>query len=293
MFNPCYYKLCEKDELFIHNLNFETNSNDTFLFEMVFFDEIYKATEYMVTLVPFICLFSSTQLDRSNILEAENCIQQVITLAAKDIASKKSKEELMSRINQNYFKQLQITDLVMRNIYFYCIYDLSKFENEEEFIILLNTCFDLVCNLCENNLLNSYYIYQWEEIFSKIILREIGQESEICKLHADSIMEIVLKLTNFNNDIMGRVTEKLVEKFEYQNFDTRSLNFLLAIYKAPEKEILRDVKIIDNIMDWITNDSIIYRVFRPIVEEEGKIFLKVLENDKIDFLSLRKNPKIR
>ena len=99
MFNPCYYKLCEKDELFIHNLNFETNSNDTFLFEMVFFDEIYKATEYMVTLVPFICLFSSTQLDRSNILEAENCIQQVITLAAKDIASKKSKEELMSRIN--------------------------------------------------------------------------------------------------------------------------------------------------------------------------------------------------
>ena len=74
MFNPCYYKLCEKDELFIHNLDFEPHSNDTFLFEMVFFDEIYKATEFMVTLVPFICLFSNPLLDRQNILDAENCI---------------------------------------------------------------------------------------------------------------------------------------------------------------------------------------------------------------------------
>ena len=214
-------------------------------------------------------------------------------MAAKDIISKKSKDELMSRINQSYFKQLQITDLVMRNIYFYCIYDLTKFKNEEEFIILLNTCIDFVCNLCENNLLNSYYMYQWEEIFSQIILREIGQESEICKLHADAIMEIVLKLTNFNNDIMGKVTEKLVQKFEYKNFDTRSLNFLLAIYKAPEQHILRDVKIIDSIMDWITNDSIIYRVFRPIVEQDGKIFLEISKDSKQDFLTLKRNPTIR
>lgn len=183
---------------------------------------------------------------------------------------------------------------IIRNIYLHCYYNLNNMPSSGEgFYILLNTCIDLLCKCCDSNLLNCYFIYQWEELFSKIILMEVGIKQKIvsargvsrstrdfgsrpatCKLNIDKVLEIVLRITNFSKFLMEKVTTRLISNLDYESFDSKSINYLNAIYQAPVNH-RRNVKIVDSILDWIINEQVIRKVFRPIQKTglEGEISL--------------------
>lgn len=70
-FKRGFYKMCKKDELFVHQVHFEKKASDTFFFEMVPMNEIYKSTEMMVTISPFLMLLRNSRLSDKMIVDAE------------------------------------------------------------------------------------------------------------------------------------------------------------------------------------------------------------------------------
>lgn len=277
-----FFQTCaEEEELFMYYIDLQIeNPTDSFYFDLVLLREIQTVTEYLIESLPLITLLQNPETNRSSIFQAGQCIGSISRLARETKESEK-KKRFFSTLTQNLFKELQLFDLMIEHHFIYCLYDFASAMEQEEFELLLNLEIEFMSRCCQKNSINCYYLFQWEHLFSEILLQELqlGKRVTYCKFQIDILFENILNYTNFRHSLMRKMTSRITETFEYENFDSRSLNFLWSIFKAPE-HATRDVKDVDTIMDYITNENSIQKMFRPIIEKRGVYYLKISE-DKI------------
>jgi len=174
------------------NVEFSSDgSEDNFYLDHVSMETINRVVHYVSTITPLLKVFNASKFDIDLFYQGDVALKKLTELMKMSYdGSRQLEKGVYSKQVQNSFRELGILDLCIKYIYMFVIYDLGEYKEDME--LFLNSLIKLMDTTCLQNDLNCYYLFQWYNLFSGMIMGRVNPERDgPCKVDVDVLLSTI------------------------------------------------------------------------------------------------------
>lgn len=295
-----YNNMATEKEVFYMKQKFGTqNNSDTFFIDYFRIKDVARLVDYSVLALPLVSVSQYDKVVPEMIASAEQHVNKIIRKIKID-SSQHSQTSLstLDELSQSMLRYSQILDLCMRFIYLYNLKDFGKYVEgntrsklssvanlKQTYELFVGKVIKLVIISCRENPTNAFYMLQWEPLFTGMILGTVRKNQYLmkCEVDVDRILEIILQEVDhtgkYKVQIYENVCSKMLENFEFSNYDIKSLSLLVSLFKSPKNGV-RELEVREFIRSRLLTDDNMKKLFRPFRKSGGSVFIELKKGEK-------------
>lgn len=280
-YNPSFQKLSIQKftTQFIEIIDEKEDEADPMLLYQVDFDEIKEALSIVQLMRPLLKMIEMESYNMDSLQDGQDTIEELCYILV-DVSVTLGEEDILIPRVQNAFRDLSVIDICIWFLYQYVAKDLKGNDYYENF---LNCLIVLLEKSCKQNLLNSYYLFQWNELYIGLILNNIWKPNihsldEVCTIDIDQLISIIMKKNSFNSIVAKEFLPKVLDSIDFEKYELKTIQLLIDLFSSDGRN---EMNMFGLARSKILMSSKFDRIFKPIIKDNGQ-FKIYLEDDDDD-----------